>query len=299
MTVEKPMKASDFVEESLRFPYLASPKLDGYRAFSSGGVIRTSSGTPITNHHTRVLFSGEDFTGLDGELLVGDWNDKNAFHNTSGPVRRATGMPDVKWYIFDDRSQPGLGFSHRFNVARNRVLYLQDKGCANIELVPHIILNNRDELAEFERSALADGFEGVMLRSLSGPYKFGRGTVKENLLLKVKRFVSEEATIVGLEEQVENTNASGTDAFGHSKKSTSKATQIGTGMVGAFLMSSDKWSEEFRVSASSLSHGERRHAWENQSEYLGELARFKYFPHGVVDAPRHGVFEAIRGREDV
>lgn len=297
MTVEKPMKASDFEEEALRFPYLASPKLDGYRAFSSGGSIRTSSGSLIGNIHTRVIFSGYDFTGLDGELIVGHWSDKNAFHNTSGPVRRATGMPEVKWYIFDDRSNPGLGFSHRFNAAKNRVEALKEKGCS-VELVPHVLLHSREELADFEKDALFEGFEGVMLRDPTGPYKFGRGTVKENLLLKVKRFITEEATIIGLEEQVENTNASGVDNFGRAKKSTSKETQIGTGMVGAFLVSSDLWAEEFRISASSMTHEARRNAWENPGEYLRQLARFKYFPHGVVDVPRHGVFEAIRGRED-
>jgi DNA ligase-1 len=297
--ISKPMKASDFEEESLCFPYLGSPKLDGYRAFSEGGVIRTSSGNVISNHHTRVLFSGFDFSGLDGELIVGHWADRNAFHNTSGPVRRATGMPEVKWYIFDDRTNPALPFEERLANAKTRVQDMKKYGNVNIEIVPHIMLNDRAALAQFERDALESGFEGVMLRDPAGPYKFGRSTVKENWLLKVKRFISEEATILALEEQVENTNASDVDNFGRAKKSTNKETQIGTGMVGAFVVSSDLWAEDFRISASSMTHKERQYAWQNQQEYVGELARFKYFPHGVVDVPRHGVFESIRGKEDL
>jgi DNA ligase-1 len=293
------MKASDYEEDALKFPYMASVKLDGYRAFSSGGIIRTSSGTVISNHHTRVLFSGMEFDGLDGELIVGPWNSREAFHNTSGPVRRATGMPEVRWYVFDDRTHPDKPFRHRLTDAMYRVAALREKGCTSIDIIPHHFVTDRIELAGYEKTALDTGFEGVMLRDPEGRYKFGRGTVKDNLLLKVKRFITEEATILALEEQVQNTNASGVDAFGDSKKSTSKDTQIGTGMVGAFVVSSDRWPEDFRISASSLSHGERRHAWENPDEFVGELARFKYFPHGVVDAPRHGVFESLRGREDV
>jgi DNA ligase 1 len=297
--VDKPMKASDYEEAELHFPYLASAKLDGYRAFSSGGSIRTSSGTPITNVHTRTLFSGELFTGLDGELIVGDPWDRAAFHNTSGPVRRATGMPDIHWHIFDDRTNPDLPFRDRINAAKRRVDALRAVGCFSIDFVEHYFVATSDEMSKFESAALAKGYEGIMLRDPDGRYKFGRSTVKENLLLKVKRYVSEEATIIDLEEQVENTNASGVDAFGHAKKSTSKATQIGTGMVGAFVVRSDKWPTEFRISASSLSHDNRRKAWDQRGEYIGELARFKYFPHGVVDVPRHGVFEAIRDRADV
>ncbi len=296
--IDKPMKADDFEEDRLRFPYLASAKLDGYRAFSSGGVIRTSSGTPITNAHTRVLFSGYEFTGLDGELIVGEPFDRAAFHNTSGPVRKATGMPEVKWYIFDDRSNPDLGFTMRFNAAKRRVEQLRAAGCLSIQIVEHYHMDTREELATFEAAMLDAGYEGVMIRDPFGRYKFGRSTVKENLLLKVKRFVTEEATIIDLEEQVENTNASGVDNFGHAKKSTSKATQIGTGMVGAFVVKSDKYADTFRISASSLSHVKRREAWDNKGEYIGELARFKYFPHGTLDVPRHGVFEAIRDRAD-
>lgn len=294
--IDKPMKASDYEEAELRFPYLASNKLDGYRAFSYDGVIRTSSGTPVLNRFTRGQFEGFDFEGLDGELIVGAWNDKNAFHNTSGPVRRGHDEPDVKWYIFDDRTDPRAPFVERIERAAERV-----RALAHPRLVwlPHEPITNRTEMAEFEKTAINDGFEGIMLRDPNGRYKFGRSTVIENLLLKVKRFVSEEATIVAVEEQVENLNQSTVDALGRAKKSVSKEDQAGTGMAGAFVVRSPRWPETFRISASSLSHKARKQAWDNPEAYLGKLARFKYFPHGVVDAPRHGVFEAIRGAEDL
>jgi len=294
--IDKPMKASDYEEARLRFPYLASVKLDGYRAFSYQGKIRTSSGTPVLNKFTHDIFKGRDFEGLDGELIVGAANDKNAFHNTSGPVRKAIGEPDVRWHIFDDRTHPDMPFHERLNNARLRIAAMDDP---RLVFVSHATVHSLGEMLEVEKCAVDAGFEGIMLRDPDGKYKYGRSSVIENLLLKVKRFISEEATIIALEEQVENLTASVADPLGRAKKSVSKDAQQGTGMVGAFVVKSDLWPDPFRISASSMSHKVRKHAWEHPGEYLAQLARFKYFPHGVVDAPRHGVFEALRGKEDL
>lgn len=294
--IDKPMKAADFEADKLRFPYIGSYKLDGYRAFSFEGLIRTSSGTPVLNKHTHDLFKGYDFEGLDGELIVGPWSDKNAFHNTSGPVRKTIGEPDVKWYIFDDRTDPDMPFVDRVRISQKRVKELGHKSIIHI---PQVVLDDYAAMLRFESEAIELGFEGIMLRDPYGPYKYGRSTVNENYLLKVKRFISEEATIIALEERMENLNESTVNNFGLAKKSISKENQVGTGMVGAFVVESPQWPTTFRIAATTLGFKGAKHAWENPNEYIGQLARFKYFPHGVVDVPRHGVFEAIRGREDL
>ena len=207
------------------------------------------------------------------------------------------GEPDVKWYVFDDRTNPNMPFIERVTMAKDRVHYLKDE---RVIAIPQVMILNLTEMYEFEKYAVDEGFEGIMLRDPLGRYKYGRSTVKENLLLKVKRFISEEATIIALEERMENLNESVPDAFGRARKAISKDMLAPTGMVGAFVMESPKWPTSFRVSASTLRPmREQKRAWENPNDYLLQLGRFKYFPHGVVDVPRHGVFEAIRGKEDL
>ena len=44
---------------------------------------------------------------------------------------------------------------------------------------------------------------------------------------------------------------------------------------------------------------ERQHIWDNQNKYLGALVKFKYFPVGGYEAPRHPVFAGFRDRRDV
>ena len=308
MAIKKPMKGDDYVESELRFPYFASFKLDGYRAFHEEGNILTSSANPVTNEYTQSLYQNRtlagmphlDFTGLDGELVVGAWNDPRAFHNTSGPVRRKTGEPDVRWYIFDDRTNPNESLMHRSQRACARVEELHARGFTRIDCLPQTMVMNLEELLHFEKIAVDNGFEGIMLRDPNGRYKHGRSTVKENLLLKVKRFITEEARITGFIEQRENMNDAVTDNFGNSKRSENKDMMVGTGMIGAFTVESGNWPRPFEISATSLTHEERKHAFDNfQSEFMGELARFKYFPHGVVDVPRHGMFESIRDPNDL
>lgn len=304
MAIRKPMKAEDFVQEKLVFPYFASVKLDGYRAFVEDGVLLTSSGKPVSNEYTQYLFGRPEFNGLDGELIVGGYNDKRAFWNTSGPVRRVNGEPDVRWYIFDDRTRPSDTFVNRSQDACRRVEQAKGHkilpGSNRIESLLQQMVLTIEDLLEFERSAIASGFEGVMLRSPEGPYKFGRSTLAENYLLKVKRFITEEAVITGYVEQMENLNESFIDELGRSKKAQDKDMLRGTEMIAAFIVESSKWPKSFNISATSLSHEERREAYLNfNSMYSQKMARFKYFPHGVVDVPRHGVFEAIRGEEDL
>lgn len=297
----KPMKGDDFVEESLVFPYYASVKLDGYRAINEGGLLLTSSGKPVTNEFTQELFQRDDFEGLDGELIVGPWNDPRAFHNTSGPVRKAREEPDVRWFLFDDRTTPGRSFDERFQSVKRRVSL--EHSChkpsskARIEVIPQTIVRDRAELSRFEFSAIAGGFEGVMLRKPEGHYKFGRSTVNENLLLKVKRFVTEEARVVGFEEQLRTVTQA--DVEGGKNAPNEVGTMVRTGMIGAFKVWSKPWGD-FDIQATSLSHEERKHAFDNfTAEFFGEIASFEYFPHGSIDRPRHGIFRAIRGREDI
>jgi DNA ligase-1 len=308
MAIKKPMKGDDYVEEKLRFPYFASYKLDGYRAFHEEGKILTSSANPVTNAFTQDRFQSRalagqpwvELDGLDGELVVGAWNDPRAFHNTSGPVRRKSGEPDARWYLFDDRSCANLAFAHRSQRVAARVEELHARGFMFVEYIPQKMVFNLEELLAFEKTAVDAGFEGIMLRDPNGVYKYGRSTVNENLLLKVKRFVTEEARITGLIEQMENLNDAEEDNYGRAKRSENKDNMIPTGMAGAFTVESNKWPRPFQISATSMTHEERKHAFNNfDKEFLGELARFKYFPHGVVDVPRHGLFESIRDPNDL
>jgi DNA ligase-1 len=298
--IDRPMLACDYDPSKLVFPALFSPKLDGYRMFNSDGLPLTRSGKPLANIYARALFSGRELEGLDGELIVGAKNDKNAFSNTSGPMRTFQGEPLVTWHIFDDRTFPSDPFDARLARAAERAHnIIASNSLFPIEIVEHKLITSLDELDEFEEEQLLLGFEGVMKRAPKGPYKFGRSTVKEGYLLKVKRFSHDEAIITRLEEQMQNMNEPYFDELDRQKRPTNSEGLVPSGMVGSFWVQSPKWPREFKISAGSMSHKDKEYAFKHPEEFIGQLARFKWFPHGTVDVPRHGLFDGIRDPNDM
>jgi DNA ligase-1 len=303
-TIDKPMLApnDEFDIDNCSFPKMGSAKIDGFRMLNQQGSAYTRSGKPMANEATQAFFSRPEFDGLDGELVVGEPNDPNVFNNSQGPLKRKDGDPKAVWYIFDDRTFPKDMFKDRTHRAANRIQQLwiafpelQDR----IQLVKHSWLNKED-LDEFEDIAIEDGYEGIMLRDPCGLYKYGRATYKENTLLKVKRLVHEEGVIVGFEEQMINENEAFKDELGRTKRQSLKENLIPSGMVGAFWIQSDKWPTKFKVSAGSLTHEDKKAAFENfESDYKGKIGAYKYFGHGSLEAPRQGVFKGIRSPSDM
>jgi DNA ligase-1 len=300
MAIRKPMKAEDFVEEELTFPKMGSYKVDGYRSFIEEGICRMSSGKPMPNDQTRTYFSDQRLEGLDGEMVAGQWNKPDTFRKTSSALRKQSGEPNAILYCFDDRSVHNLPYEQRERSMEQRVMTLRDLGFKQLAYLRHVMLRDLQDMAQFEYEALANGFEGIMLNDPTAPYKFGRSTVKEGIILKVKRMKHAEARIVGYTEQMENTNEAFEDDLGRSKRSEAKDGLLPTGMVGSFIVESSEWPRPFSISATSLTHPERVDAFVNfESKYKGELARYKFFPKGIVDVPRHGIFEGLRDADDL
>ena len=105
----RPMLATDADLGKLRFPLLASAKLDGVRAVVRDGVVFSRSNKPIPNAYVQSLFS--KYTHFDGELIVGDPTSKACYRDTVSGVMSVDGEPDVKLYVFDHVGEP----SHIYN----------------------------------------------------------------------------------------------------------------------------------------------------------------------------------------
>ena len=173
----KPMLAVKADLSKLKYPLLASPKLDGIRCVVKDGQLVSRSLKPIRNLHCQELFS--HLEGFDGELIVGSPTAKDVFQKTTSGVMSSKGEPDVKFYVFDNWKRTGGYSSDLISYSTNNtVVYVESK-----------IVNSLEELEEVYKEFLDEGYEGVMLRDPEAPYKFGRSTVKSQNLLKHKPFV--------------------------------------------------------------------------------------------------------------
>lgn len=281
------MLATDYDPEKLRFPALASPKLDGIRAYVKDGVVLSRQNKPIPNDLVQSLFS--KYEHFDGELIVGSPTDPMCFRNTMSGVMSEEGEPDVTFYVFDhlgDGSVPyhvrlGVINAHRFEA---------------VSALKQTYLESHSALKQYEAHCLTAGYEGVILRCPNAPYKQGRSTVREGYLLKVKTFLDDEATVVRFEERMHNTNEATVSETGRTKRSSHQAGKVGRGDLGALVVS---WKGQVFSIGTGFTDAERQHIWDNQNKYLGALVKFKYFPVGGYDAPRHPVFAGFRDRRDV
>lgn len=291
MSTIKPMLAAA-APQDLTFPLLASPKLDGVRCLVLHGMAVGRSLKAIPNKHVQKLFGRAEFEGLDGELIVGEPTAPNAFNVTSSGVMSVDGEPDVKFYVFDDFHETG-GFQRRLHTAHRRVK--KYKCCVG---VAHTPVSNEAELAEFEQKMLGFGFEGVMLRHFSGPYKHGRSTAREGFLLKLKRFVDGEAKIAGFEELMRNANEAKTNELGQKERSSHKENMVPMGTLGALVVQDLKTGAEFNI-GTGFDAVTRKKLWDERKDLLGMTVKYKSQPTGAKDKPRFPVFLGFRDLVDM
>ena len=261
--------------EALRFPILASPKLDGIRAVVKDGVLLSRSLKPIPNEALQDRYGRKEYEGLDGELISGNPCDKDCFVRTQSDVMSAGGNPDVTFYIFDNFMLPD-GFLSRLSGLR-RWEHTED-----ITALDHQMIYSVQELQDYEQAALAMGYEGIMIRDPEGAYKFGRGTTKKQDLLKLKRFCDAEARVTGMVELIHQDGTPG-------------------GTLGAFnVVGINGFFKDAQFQVGTGFTPRQRYAWWNQGKALiGTIIKYKYFPSGSQDAPRFPVFLGFRAALDI
>lgn len=299
MSTFKPMLSATVDDVTkLRFPLLASHKLDGVRAIVRNGVLVSRNLKPIPNHHVQQLFGRPELEGLDGELIMGDPADPAAFRLTSSAVMSHEGEPAVVFYVFDlVIPDPDLTFSARLVILQAKLKQLKRR---DVKLLDQATVHGQDELDAFETLSLDRGYEGVMLRSKDGLYKHGRSTFKEHGLMKLKRFEDAEAKVLGFDEQLHNANEATTNALGAKERSSKKAGMVGKNTLGALRvvgLNGPYKGVEFNI-GSGFDAATRDAIWAQRERWTGKVVKYKYFPIGSKDAPRFPVFLGERVKQD-
>jgi DNA ligase-1 len=272
--------------ESVRFPVLVSPKLDGIRCLID------QNGTPVTRSlkaipNIAISRALQGLPPLDGELVVGDPTAKDCYRKTNSGVMSYDGEPDDwAFWVFDcvelGDFRTRLGWAGDFASSKS-------KKSPYLRAVPHKLVCSVDEVQEFEAQMLAKGYEGIMGRDPVGPYKYGRATLREGWLWKLKRFEDSEAVILDFDERMHNANAAKTNALGYKERSSHKENLVPMGTLGALKVRDVKTGVEFDI-GTGFSDAERAAIWKSGGEWLGKIVKYKFLPVGVKDKPRHPVY---------
>lgn len=293
----KPMLAEHADMNNIKFPVMASTKLDGIRAVVLNGKLLSRSLKPIPNKYVRSLFEHPDYEGLDGELIVGSPTDPKCFSNTTSGVMSEDGEPEVYYYVFDQIPEyAGLAgacpFKYRYSDLQECMPLL------HVRLVSQKLIWNMPELLEFEAECLEKGYEGVIIKDLNSPYKYGRSTLKEAYMLKIKRYQDAEAKIISVEELLSNNNEATRDELGKVKRSNCKAGMVPQNMLGALVVEDLQTQVRFNI-GTGFDEEDRVNLWIKKEDLIGKIVKYKYFGYGQVDKPRHPVFLGFRDKKDM
>lgn len=273
--------------EQVKYPVFASPKLDGIRGVVIDGQLRSRSLKPIPNPFVSKRFSLKKYEGMDGELILGRPTAKDVYRQTNGACARHEGEPDVKFYVFDKWDSPDPF------VNRNVEKY-KDK---HVVVLEQVLIDDETELLEYEEKCLQLGYEGLILRGPESEYKFGRSTLKEGGMLKLKRFTDGEAYVIDIEEEMENTNEAKRNELGRTERSSAKAGLVGKGRAGTLVVVDCQSKVQFRI-GSGLNDEDAAWFWKHRKNIIydgGYIVKYKSFLIGVKDLPRHPVY--LGGRE--
>lgn len=295
MKLIKPMLSYTVKDVSkLLYPLLASRKLDGIRCTVQNGQLLSRTLKPIPNKHCQDLFGRSEFEGFDGELIVGEPNDKDVYRNTNSGVMSVEGEPDVYFYVFDTLpKEEGEDFSTRYFRILDKV---SDDN--RIRAVNQHIVCDENQLKQLEEKFLAEGYEGLMVRKSETAYKEGRSTPKVGELGKLKRFSDSEARIIGYECMYTNRNEAVVNELGYTERSSHKENMIPTDMLGKLICEDLVTGIEFSI-GSGLTHEQRKNLWEKKDDLIGRLVKYKHFEVGVKEAPRFPTFIGFRDLIDL
>ncbi len=295
----KPMLASAIKNyDAIAYPKLASAKLDGIRCIINNGVVYSRSGKPIRSKAVQQLFGHNELNMLDGEIIYGSPTAHNVFNLTtsfvmSEDIPEGMDASNLALFVFDYVSDD-YAFLRRNQIAQTRI---NDNSLLPLELVHQVQVGSSVDMLMFEQMCLTKGYEGIMLRNPNGMYKHGRATEKSQDLLKVKRFEDAEATVIGYEEEMYNGNEATTNELGRTERSQHKENLVGKNSLGA-LVCLTKDNVQFKI-GTGYDAEMRKSLWYDKENLVGKIVKYKFFPVGVLVAPRLPVFLGWRDESDM
>jgi len=294
ITQFRPMLAYGLCEEdlkSLKFPLILQPKLDGVRCCIVEGKALSRKLKRIPNRYIRTkleAFKNKPPVLIDGELVI----QGKTFNEIQSAIMSEDGEPNFRYIIFDALNE----WSNESYIHRKQFLDYSLEYTNNLFFVSDVTLDQYEKLDEWEQYILKDGHEGIILRDPFSPYKFGRSTLREQSLLKFKRFNDSEAVIISSNELMTNSNILETDELGYAKRSSAAANLIRTCQLGSWTVkdiniNSRFYNVEFNV-GSGFTLEQRIKFWNTKQD--GKIITYKYQAHGSKDKPRSPIWLGFR-----
>lgn len=204
---------------------------------------------------------------------------------------------DLKFWIFDgiilDKPEV-VGFEERMDIIEARLADISQEG---LSMMPYFCtaVEEVDELDYLYEQSLKNGWEGLVLTHKDHEYKFGRNSINQGTILKMKDdSIEYDGVIIDI---VEGTNIKegverGKNELGRSTTSQKKDDREPSGKAKGFLVEYDGLGT-FIIGLKGFDDDAKKELLENKYKYIGR--HFKYHAMAPVkDFPRHAYFDTWR-----
>jgi DNA ligase-1 len=262
----RPLLAADAGDlDKLRYPLLASFKIDGVRALVTPAGARSRSMKRFASKHICAMLDALP-SGLDGEIGVINERGVVDFRATTSAIKTRGGNPSFQFFVFDNYLS-GEDYVDRYEAL--------PRGLPDwVKIVPQREVTKPSDVLAMFAEALEKGFEGLVLRDANAPYKFGRSTQAEAYLLKLKPWGDAEAYIVDV------------------------LPEEGRARAGKLVVRNPYWTKPFEIGG-GFTDADKASLWRDREKLVGQVARFRFVPVGGYDVPRHCQFDGLRALEDL
>lgn len=283
--------------EDMKYPLVASYKLDGIRAIIHNGEIYSRSWKPIPN---KQISQGSTQVVLQLSLVYPEWyfdgelfSQTLSFQEICSQVMSHDVKPDesLQFWLFDvfvpeekdanymERQSVLTAFSRRYNLPT------PDRFHCN---------QPRDVTVAMDY-ALEAGYEGLILNAPDAPYKCGRITIPSGNGYKLKPYRTFDSKIVGVTQAtVVDPNAEKKiNELGYSETSNKKGDRVPIEKAACFTV---EWEDTTVDVVLAMTDEEKELVWANREDYVGKVVEWKGMLVGAKDKPRHPF--TIRMRPD-
>jgi DNA ligase-1 len=179
----------------LKYPSYVQPKLDGYRCIYWEGKLWSRSGRPFPNKNLSEYFKSLNNVKnyiFDGELYIHGikFQDLTKILNAEN-----ISIPNELKYIVYDCLPEKDWCSQKSNIAyQDRLTNLREilnDRVADYKKVIDIssdIVNQASEVLPLYKKYLKNGYEGIMIKDITGLYRWKRVSLKSGEMVKLKPF---------------------------------------------------------------------------------------------------------------
>lgn len=166
-------------------------KYDGCRCLFDGDIMWSRQGKPfIPFVYEHLKFDTKGYV-VDGELILPPKGGiKYTFQQTMKAIKKYTRGTSTKleYHVYDVATQ-GLSFVERYMILCDIV----KNAPPGVKLVLTHLVQTEDQIKEYHKLFVSEGYEGTIIRVNSARYEIGH---RSQNLLKFKDFVDEEFEII-------------------------------------------------------------------------------------------------------